>query len=57
MTHNALTGAAARELISEPRSRFRFVERGYRRNHVRAFAQRVEVADDAIYITGSKDTG
>ena len=53
-THNALTGAAVRELASEARSRLRLVEGGYRRDHVRAFAQRVEVADDAIYIKGSK---
>lgn len=28
----------------------------YRREHVRAFAQRVEVADDATRIMGSKST-
>jgi hypothetical protein len=27
---------------------------GYRPEHVRAFAQHVEVADDAIYLKGSK---
>lgn len=31
------------------------VLRGYRRDHVRAFAQRVEVADDAIYLKGNKN--
>ncbi|AQS84552.1 hypothetical protein A0U92_06895 [Acetobacter aceti] len=53
-THNALTGAAVWELATEARSRLRHGEGGYRRDHVRAFAQRVEVADDAIYIKGSK---
>ncbi len=55
-THNALTGAAVRELATEARTQLRHGEGGYRRDHVRAFAQRVEVADDAIYIKGSKGT-
>ncbi len=53
--HKGLTGAAVRELASEARTRLRLGEGGYRRDHVRAFAQRVEVADDAIYIKGSKN--
>lgn len=41
---------------AEARTRLRLGKGGYRREHVRAFAQRVEVADDAIYIKGSKST-
>lgn len=55
-THQRLTGAAVRELASEARRRLRLGKGGYRREHVRAFAQRVEVADDAIYIKGNKNT-
>lgn len=36
------------------RSRLRLVKHDYRQDHVRAFAQRVEVADDAIYIRQKK---
>ena len=54
--HQGLTGAAVRELASEARTRLRLGKGGYRREHVRAFAQHVEVADDAIYIKGSKST-
>ena len=54
-THQRLTGAAVRELASEARRRLRLDKGGYRREHVRAFTQRVEVADDAIYIKGSKN--
>ncbi len=54
--HKGLTGAAVRELASEARSGLRLEKGGYRRDHVRAFAQHVEVADDAIYINGSKNT-
>ena len=52
--HQGLTGAAVREMASEARTRLRLGKGGYRREHVRAFAQRVEVADDAIYIKGNK---
>lgn len=55
-SHHALTGAAVRELAAEARTRLRFGEGGYRRDYVRAFAQRVEVADDAVYIKGTKST-
>ena len=54
--HKSLTGAAVRELASEARTGLRLEKGGYRRDHVRAFAQHVEVADDAIYINGSKNT-
>ncbi len=54
--HKGLTGAAVRELASEARTGLRLEKGGYRRDHVRAFAQHVEVADDAIYINGNKNT-
>lgn len=41
-------------VIAEPGGRLE--KGGYRRDHVRAFAQHVEVADDAIYINGNKNT-
>ena len=44
-----------RELASEARTRLRLGKGGYRREHVRAFAQHVEVADDAIYIKGNRN--
>ena len=50
--HQSLTGAAVRELATEARSRMRLGTGGYRRDQVRAFAQRIEVADDAIRIMG-----
>src|SRR5690606_27559142 len=54
-THQRLTGAAVRELASEARTRLRLGKGGYRRVHARAFAQHVEVADDAIYLKGNKN--
>ncbi|WP_283178044.1 hypothetical protein [Gemmobacter sp. 24YEA27] len=36
------------------RERIKGREGGYRRDHLRSLAQRVEVADDAIRIMGSK---
>lgn len=53
--HQGLTGPAVRELAREPRTGLRLGRGGYRRDHVRAVAQHVEVADDAIYINGNKD--
>ena len=54
-THQHLTGAAVRKLASESRTRLRLAEGGYRREHVRAFAQHIEVAaDDALYMKGTK---
>ncbi|MGQ3673983.1 recombinase family protein [Xanthobacter sp. TB0139] len=55
-THQRLTGDAVRELTIEARRRLRLGKGGYRREHVRAFAQRIEVADEAIYIKGNKNT-
>lgn len=54
-THQRLTGNAVRELTTEARRRLRLGKGGYRREYVRAFAQRVEVADDAVYIKGNKN--
>ncbi len=36
------------------RQRIRLEDGGYRRDHLRAFAQRVEVAEGEVRITGSK---
>ena len=55
-SHHSLSGAAVREMASEARGRLRQGKGGYRREHARAFAQRVEVADDAIRIMGTKST-
>ena len=54
--HRGLTGAAVRELALGSRSRMRFGKGRFRRDHGRGYAQRVEVADDAIPIMGSKNT-
>ena len=45
-----LEGAAEGEFASEARSRPPLPEAGYRWHHARAFARRVEVAADAIWI-------
>lgn len=52
--HQRLTAATVRELASKARTRLRLDKGGYRREHVRAFAQRVEVTDDAIYLKENK---
>ena len=52
----AVTPQMLRKFATTARERIRLTGGGYRREHVRAFAQRVEVADDAIYIKGSKST-
>jgi hypothetical protein len=41
-------------LARHARERIHSHDGGYRRDHLRALAQRVEVADDAIRIMGSK---
>ena len=41
-------------LSEKARSSLRIEGGGYRRDHLRAFAQRVEVADDEVRITGTK---
>ena len=42
------------EFASKARERMRLDDGGYRRDHMRALAQRVEVADDEVRIMGSK---
>lgn len=39
---------------SKARERIRLDDGGYRRDHLRALAQRVEVADDEVRVMGSK---
>ena len=53
-THNAISPAMIEGFADRARQRIRGSEGGYRRDHLRALAQRVEVADDAIRIIGSK---
>ncbi len=52
--HSALSPAMIEGFARSARERIRGSEGGYRRDHLRALAQRVEVADDAIRIMGSK---
>jgi site-specific DNA recombinase len=52
--HSALSPAMIAGFARRARERIRGHEGGYRRDHLRALAQRVEVADDAIRIMGSK---
>ncbi|HEY0122500.1 MAG TPA: hypothetical protein VGC14_12205 [Rhizobium sp.] len=52
--HSALSPAMIEGFARRARERIRGHEGGYRRDHLRALAQRVEVADDAIRIMGSK---
>lgn len=52
--HSTLSPAMIEGFAHRARERIRGHEGGYRRDHLRALAQRVEVADDAIRIVGSK---
>lgn len=52
--HNAISPEMIQKFSRIARDRIRSREGGYRRDHLRALAQRVEVADDAIRIMGSK---
>jgi site-specific DNA recombinase len=52
--HGSISPAMIRGFAQRARERIRGREGGYRRDHLRALAQRVEVADDAIRIMGSK---
>ena len=52
--HSAITPTMILGFARRARERIRGSEGGYRRDHLRALAQRVEVADDAIRIMGSK---
>lgn len=52
--HSSISPAMIHGFARRARERIRGTEGGYRRDHLRALAQRVEVADDAIRIMGSK---
>lgn len=52
--HSAISPAMIDGFARRARERIRGGEGGYRRDHLRSLAQRVEVADDAIRIMGSK---
>src|SRR5690625_765495 len=52
--HSAISPEMIRRFSKVARDRIRNREGGYRRDHLRALAQRVEVADDAVRIMGSK---
>jgi DNA invertase Pin-like site-specific DNA recombinase len=52
--NQAVTPAALRRFATTARRRLRTENGGYRRDHLRAFAQRVEVGDTHVRIVGSK---
>ncbi len=52
--HSAISPTMIRGFAHSARERIKGREGGYRRDHLRSLAQRVEVADDAIRIMGSK---
>ena len=52
----AVTPAALRTFANAARKRLRLEGGGYRRDHLRAFAQRVEVGESHVRIMGSKGT-
>lgn len=52
--NQAVTPATVRPFADVARQRIRLDGGGYRRDHLRAFAQRVEVAETEIRIMGSK---
>lgn len=52
--HSAISPTMIRGFARTARERIRGTEGGYRRDHLRSLAQRVEVADDAIRVMGSK---
>ena len=52
--NQAITVGMIGDFASEARSRLRLEGGGYRRDHLRALAQRVEVADAEVRIMGSK---
>jgi hypothetical protein len=53
-THHAVTPQMLRQFAQTARKRMRADGGGYRRDHLRLLAQRVEVADKEVRITGSK---
>ena len=54
-THQAITPQMVQQFATTARRRMRLDGGGYRRDHLRAFAQRVEVAEREVFIKGSKD--
>jgi site-specific DNA recombinase len=53
-SQQAITSAMVRKFAWTARERMRIEGGGYRRDHLRALAQRVEVADKEVRIMGSK---
>ena len=53
--HQAITPQMVARFAATARKRMRLDGGGYRRDHLRAFAQRVEVAEREVFIKGSKD--
>lgn len=54
-TSQAITPQMVQRFAATARKRMRIDGGGYRRDHLRAFAQRVEVAEREVFIKGSKD--
>lgn len=54
-TQQAITPQMVQRFAATARKRMRLDGGGYRRDHLRAFAQRVEVAEREVFIKGSKD--
>jgi hypothetical protein len=54
-TQQAITPQMVQRFAATARKRMRLDGGGYRRDHLRAFAQRVEVAEREVFIRGSKD--
>ena len=52
--HQTITPAMVQKFAATARERIRIAGGGYRRDHLRALAQRVEVADGEVRIIGSK---
>ncbi len=52
--HQSITPAMVRKFAATARERIRIAGGGYRRDHLRALAQRIEVADGEVRIIGSK---
>ncbi|HEV7959740.1 MAG TPA: hypothetical protein VGP01_01825, partial [Rhizomicrobium sp.] len=52
--HQAITPQMVQRFAKTARQRIRIDGGGYRRDHLRALAQRVEVADTEVRIMGSK---
>ena len=52
--HQAITPQMVQKFARTARERIRIDGGGYRRDHLRALAQRVEVADREVRIVGSK---